>query len=99
MSRRMSTSFLQNLLIKQHNEKDDTESQKSGGSSDRGSVGSSIGELLSSSTPGGAPLQLIPPNKEQIDCLIQLVHYLQALVVSVWGLFWIVRYVFELFLD
>ena len=81
----MSTSFLQNLLIKQHNEKDDGEgSQKSGGSSDRGSVGSSIGELLTTTgtTPGGSGQLLTgPPNKEQTQTLLQLIYYIQTLVV------------------
>ena len=82
MTRRMSTSFLQSLLIKQHNEKDDGDSQKSGGSSDRGSVGSSIGDLLTGTGLGSSQLQLLQPNRDQTRALLQLVYYMQTLVVG-----------------
>ena len=71
INRRMSTSFLQHLLVKQHNEKDETESQ---GSSDRGSLAE-----LSASAASLPPL--IPPSRDHCATIAQLLHYIHGLVV------------------
>ena len=64
----MSTSILQHLLLKQHNEKEESESQ---GSSERGS----LSELSAVSLP------LIPPNKDYCVTVAQLLQYIHGLVV------------------
>lgn len=75
INRRMSTSFLQHILVKQHNEKDDTESP---GSSERGS----LAELTASATSLNP---LIPPSRDHCVTIAHLLHYIHALVVSIWS--------------
>lgn len=79
MSRRMSTSFLHNLLLRQHNDTRD-ESLDSRLSLDRYSDRGSSSELstTSSSFSSVGTLQL----REQLASVAQLVQYMQALVVS-----------------
>ena len=74
INRRMSTSFLQNLLLKQHNEKDEGDSR---GSSDRGSLGD-VSTVSSSITS----VSVIPATKEGVTTVGQLMHYFNTLVVS-----------------
>lgn len=81
MNRRMSTSFLQNLLTKQHQEREEPVTSASPPvdsrcSSERGS----LGELSNASSASLQPL--IPPNHEQRASLYQLQQYIHALAVS-----------------
>ncbi|KAK2188373.1 hypothetical protein NP493_134g03021 [Ridgeia piscesae] len=79
MSRRMSTSFLHNLLLRQHNDTRD-DSLDSRLSLDRSSDRGSSSELstTSSSFSSVGTSQL----REQLASVTQLVQYMQALVVS-----------------
>ena len=76
--RRMSTSFLQNLLTKQHNERgEDTESNKSSDkSSDRGST------LDLSALSPAQSITNLAVNKEQCQSVAQLMKYMHGLAVS-----------------
>ena len=75
----MSTSFLQNLLMKQHVEKEEVDSRLSDRSSDRGS----LGELSSASSSVSNPHTFGPHvTKEHCASIVQLVKYLHGLVVS-----------------
>ncbi|CAH1796674.1 unnamed protein product [Owenia fusiformis] len=66
-NRRLSTSFLQNLLTKQHKETEDSDA-KSDKSSDRGSMG----ELSSTWSLG-------PPSREQVECVGSLINCMRGL--------------------
>ena len=79
MSRRLSTSFLHNLLLRQHNDPrdDPLDSRLSlDRSSDRGSS-SELSTTSSSYSSGDTSLA-----REQLSSVAQLVQYMQALVVS-----------------
>lgn len=79
MSRRMSTSFLHNLLLRQHNDPRD-DSLESRLSLDRNSDRGSSSELsTTSSSFSFVGTSLI---REQLASVAQLVQYMQALVVS-----------------
>ena len=77
INRRMSTSFLQNLLVKQHVEKD----SEAGGDSSRGS-GSDRGSSSELSTAGMSLQASLAPSRESCTAVAQIAQYVHALVVS-----------------
>ncbi len=85
LSRRMSTSFLQNLLVKHHQERENEQSKM-----DECETGKEVevdGKVPEEDpdrtpSPGDVPSGLGSVVKEQCACVAQLMHYIHGLVVS-----------------
>ena len=74
MNRRMSTSFLQTVLIKQQSEHDSV-----------GTPGQEETDDVTAKVVSPSPMPLSPPTQEQCASLVQLMQYVHSLVVSSTG--------------